>query len=86
MCAIGCLIDDAHYDPDWNYSDVDAAQDALAASLECSIGHKDLAFLRRLQGVHDDFDVGEWPDRLARYAQLCALTVPTIPDSPAPTP
>lgn len=87
-CAVGCLIDAAHYNPsfegncpDWIESS--AAMDAKAAFgifnavvtsqqitfVDDTEKHRLCCLLRKLQSVHDTYDVVEWPERLQRAAK-----------------
>jgi hypothetical protein len=59
-CAAGCLISDADYSPsmEWLY----------ATSIRYALVGHDMEIVMDLQLVHDERDVGLWPDELSRVA------------------
>ena len=58
-CAAGCLISDEEYDPSMEGNDwVDLVDNGIAPK-----EHHCLIF--DLQGIHDNFDVEDWPKQLA---------------------
>ena len=74
-CAIGVLIPDEVYDP---------AMEALSVlmlterfpSLGFMKGH--IHFLDRLQRIHDQYEVGQWPDLLTEAGQERGLDVKCV--------
>lgn len=76
-CAVGVLINDAHYSH--GLEGIGAAEpsvrDALVASgVPWSDDMADL--LERVQGIHDDEDPDQWADRLERVAADFGLDYP----------
>ena len=78
MCAVGCLIDDEHYDEHWNTSAVGEPEvlTALGASLHCEIYEGDLPFLSDLQYVHDHENPLNWRPELDALARKHGLATP----------
>lgn len=65
-CAIGCLIPDELY-KDW-FDDQGYVDLTIAAA--AGIGGEDLDLARRLQTIHDEVDVEQWPAKLEEVRQL----------------
>jgi hypothetical protein len=79
MCAAGCLIPDAKYDPKMekhgvptNAQNASSANVLIAKALE-SEGH-DLLLVRDLQGVHDNREVSDWECYFESTAEDHGLT------------
>jgi hypothetical protein len=75
-CAVGCLIDNVHYDKD--FENQAAYNQSVKSAVQASIGFEpDNSLLCALQGVHDYEPVKEWPMHLkrveARYSLLGIL-------------
>jgi hypothetical protein len=87
-CAVGCLIDAAHYNPgfegncpDWIKSEYALNPDAAYDIFNAVVASQQITFtdesekpklnhlLKRLQSVHDNWDVSEWPMRLECLAK-----------------
>lgn len=81
MCAVGCLIDDVHYEPKHNLHSVWGAIAELSASLGCDISDPDCAFLSSLQSIHDRHKPSEWRTSLDVFACENNLTVPEQGDA-----
>lgn len=62
MCAIGCLIDNAHYQKTLEGSSIwiSFVRDAVAKSLNFDLEKSDMFLLSALQGCHDDIPSEEW--------------------------
>jgi hypothetical protein len=89
-CALGYLIPDAIYNPEWDRARLNAH--ALAnENITKAICKENSDFLVELQEAHDYAHAPEdMMARLAEFAQLNGLTIPAIPDfavtsSPADT-
>lgn len=71
-CAVGCLIDDAHYSTELEgklASDFEV-REAVELSLGQTLNHVEVALLRGLQNLHDDMVVpAQMPHRLALLAK-----------------
>lgn len=86
-CAVGCLIDAAHYSPSFEGNIPDAIKSESAQNPDDALGifnavvasqqitfnddtekHKLCHLLRKLQAVHDNYDVDEWPLKLQSLA------------------
>ena len=61
-CAVGCCIDDAHYDPNLEgYPIIDRnVRLAVERSLGIQLSEKDLLLLSQLQMIHDYVPVKNW--------------------------
>ena len=64
-CAVGCLITDEAYDSDIEGDDIGEAtvKRALQDS-QIDTSAQTVSFLTRLQHVHDNLNVDEWPEAL----------------------
>ena len=63
-CAIGCLISDERYKPDY-----DNWGDTVAVLTDVNIFDiDDFPFLMDLQRIHDYYNVGDWENRLVYFA------------------
>ena len=72
MCAVGCLIDDEHYDAAFEGQGAEGClivQEAIEKSLKCKIGHDDLVLLSEMQSIHDDWKPRDWESRFKRLAE-----------------
>lgn len=72
MCAVGCLIPDDQYDPDYERRRVSSFHADVPA-----IADLPLDFLLMMQTVHDSFEPDEWFEQLARVADHYTLTMET---------
>lgn len=75
-CAVGCLILDEHYSPEWNNAAVDAlpVMGALMASgVDVEYRWEMLDLLLDLQSVHDTADPNKWDVELRRLARRHGL-------------
>ncbi|WP_323016438.1 hypothetical protein [Castellaniella sp.] len=72
MCAVGCLISDEAYDPDFEGESVNGER--VEAALKASIGRvteRQFDLLLRLQTAHDDYiakGMGEWEKQMQQIA------------------
>jgi len=77
MCAVGCLIDDAHYDWRTEGEAVDDSKEVREALEKSGIDfHSNapvLHLLSKLQCIHDNADVDEWPYHLDKVADMYKL-------------
>jgi hypothetical protein len=74
MCAVGCLIDDKAYRPDFEKHRITSptVKDALLASgIVCQYDNESL--LTRLQMIHDYKDVVNWKQQLESCANHFGL-------------
>lgn len=73
MCAVGCLIPDAEYQP---------SSEGLPASAVAvrtpSLSGVSVGMLNELQDVHDDRIPSDWEGELRRIAEERCLTVPEV--------
>jgi hypothetical protein len=66
-CAIGCLIPDELYNPDFEGESIDTLLEKAPVLKELlkiknfSAISSDVMFLRRLQSIHDGGDLKDWP-------------------------
>ncbi len=70
MCAAGCLIPDSKYRPDMEFN---TCEKRVVSIVLVEEGH-DVAFVKKLQGIHDRLTVDRWEralDDLARDEGLC---------------
>lgn len=70
-CAIGCLIDDCHYDPVFEGAPVRRASvnKAIATSLKLDkLSDEDIHFLDRLQFIHDTYSPSVWRVQLEMFS------------------
>ena len=69
-CAVGCLITDEAYDSDIEGTDIgeDTVKRALLMS-QIDTSAKTISFLTRLQRVHDNLNVDEWPEALDKIEE-----------------
>ena len=67
-CAIGCLIKDQHYSTglEGKLAEHPEVLEAIAKSQEIPPEEINAEMLIQLQSVHDDLDVGLWPEELQR--------------------
>ena len=77
-CAVGCLIDDAHYSEDLEgLALIAPAGASVAKAVGASIGRDltrvDRRLLERLQDVHDYHDPALWPGALTDVADDLGL-------------
>lgn len=81
MCAIGCLIDDEHYSEHFNREGLAdfSVRNALAQSLGCVLGERDMPLLRKLQKLHDNQSPEAWADSLRELADGHGLQMPGAP-------
>jgi hypothetical protein len=70
MCAAGCLVPDADYDPDWEQDgEIDGSSGYLNPVSRYFFERGfDLELLKDLQAVHDLADVADWPAKLENVA------------------
>lgn len=70
-CAVGCLIDDAHYS--WELEGESMECDVVRSAVQKSIGRQlyseECALLEALQTMHDTEEPGDWPSSLKRIAR-----------------
>lgn len=78
MCAAGCLVPDADYDPEWeDEGEIGSSENGVTSYF--SRRGFDLELLVGLQQLHDNEDVEDWPGELQSTAQafgLCSLQEP----------
>ena len=74
MCAVGCLIEDEHFDDRFNLLAVkdQNVSDALAKS-GVDTSPTTLTMLSQLQYMHDHSRVKDWPEELKKLAKLKKL-------------
>jgi hypothetical protein len=84
-CAIGCLIDDDLYRPDFEGNSVMHCNVEMAVSVTHRIALSDeqLRVLRKLQYIHDERDPKHWGTFIARYVNSLELSVLDEPLKPA---
>ena len=73
-CAVGCLITDEAYDSD--IEGIDIGEDTVKRALRMSqidTSAKTVLFLTRLQRVHDNLNVDEWPEALDKIEEELLL-------------
>lgn len=78
-CAVGCLIPDEAYAPDFEGNRVFDSR--VRGGLEKVLGkltQEDLSFLVDLQDVHDSYKVESWPERLEDLARRFGLTTEVL--------
>lgn len=68
-CAAGCLIPDDKYSPDFEYELCTAIP--ITKALE---GH-DIALVRSMQRIHDNYEVAAWETQFERIARVYSLTL-----------
>lgn len=72
MCAVGCLVDDAHYDLSMEGAAVEDSEEVREALEKSGIDfHSNAPVLRllsNLQWIHDVEDVDDWPYHLDKVA------------------
>ena len=73
-CAVGCLIQEEHYDPELEGNVVNAlsVQDSLNAS-GIQVTPETIHLLEELQLLHDESQPETWPTDLAELAQELGL-------------
>ena len=80
MCAAGCLVPDADYDPQWEHDGEIGGPDPFghySPSSRYFLGRGfDLQLLSDLQWIHDLADVKEWPAKLSDAASDWGLRSP----------
>jgi hypothetical protein len=68
-CAVGVLIDDAHYSESFDMGGFPVWDESVAMAVEASLGEKldalNMTFLSELQKIHDVQPVSAWPRCLA---------------------
>ena len=78
-CAIGCLIPNGLYDPEWdNYGT--GVTIILTESKELTKllgGRRNVNMLQSLQSVHDDNKVEYWKEALEKAAKKHGMEIPT---------
>lgn len=69
-CAIGCLIDDEHYDETLENENVFAKSvvEAVEDSVGRTLSKEELTMLDKLQTTHDEFPPGVWQTKLENLA------------------
>lgn len=87
-CAIGCLIPDEVYKPDFEGISPEVLGEAppigpcqeafFEALLSLGFSIKQGAFLNSLQLIHDVYDPCDWKSKLFDFADTHDLTVPTM--------
>lgn len=78
MCAVGALIPDDQYRPEWDEKGV------LANELPCkALRRVDKDLLRKMQYIHDFTAVEHWEQRFADCAERFNLTLPPLEASHA---
>lgn len=87
-CAVGCLIDDAHYSPFIEGVTIyggstKGAKDLHKALQDSGVPTDDdsLRLLDDLQSVHDRFSCDEWARELAYVANRHKLKIPKVEQS-----
>lgn len=84
-CAVGCLIDDEHYDPSLEGESITSPR--VSRAVELSLGilinykNKNLNLLRALQTIHDLDEPSNWAQQLAQLAKNYGLTFTQNVDS-----
>lgn len=72
MCAAGCLIEDEFYDE--SFEGLNIAEPAPAAALlRSGVDTADrfiASLVFDLQDCHDNYDIGEWPERLSELGVM----------------
>ncbi len=81
-CAVGCLIPDNRYRPQFEGNRVD--HDVNIAEAADIQGYQEMNLATALQNIHDNFTVDEWPSALAREAGFLGLTVPELTPAEEP--
>lgn len=80
-CAIGCLIPDNEYNPDWDKSPINA-KTLIDYGVVPSLRGIDRNFAAGLQSLHDNTDVIDWYDGLAIIAALYGLNSDILNEFP----
>lgn len=79
-CAVGCLIDEKHYDENLEGSSAD--DPLVEAALEASIGRgltgDEVLMLEALQEIHDHDRPENWAESLQEFAHKNDLVMPAI--------
>lgn len=77
-CAVGALIDDAHYDEALEGKNVKSlfVLAAIEKSLGFTLTDKEYAVIARCQLVHDQSVPEDWADRFAQIAATYGLKMP----------
>lgn len=70
-CAIGCLIKEEDYKPEMEYHLADGPRISELSYLKSVKG----SFLRKLQFIHDIWNVADWKIQLERFAKKENLEV-----------
>lgn len=66
-CAVGCLIADEHYSPEFENRTIgdSSVRLALRASIGRALSAKEWRLLHKLQCMHDIYPPHDWPECLA---------------------
>lgn len=77
-CAIGILIPDEEYNPEWEGKCVNTQNlsEGMPIAAACGISRADVDFARSLQHVHDLFDVCDWRNQLKLFRSSWNLVWP----------
>lgn len=78
-CAVGCLIDKAHYDAGFEgrcLSDARVTNAVLKSNKGLRLAGTTLVMLTRLQDVHDENKPAVWAEKLAELAKDFKLKIP----------
>ncbi len=75
-CAVGALIPNRLYDPNFERFTAGGICGELNRTL-LGLGY-DLGFVRELQVIHDGCEPNEWRDELKRFATTYNLTIPKV--------
>ena len=80
-CAVGCLIDSAHYDPYLEGNTINnwGVRNAVIACLPLAVRNDSVRLwdlLHDLQRTHDTYDVANWERRFAEIASDYKLELP----------
>lgn len=71
-CAVGCLIGDDEYEPEWE----GAGWTGLMERLQLPAVH--FRLIASLQVTHDEFPISCWPNRLREIADIRGLNADVV--------
>lgn len=78
MCAVGCLITDEHYNPDYEGAPVRQITDIVELSIGRDLLFDEVTLLVELQSLHDSRQVYDWRYFLKKLAEGWELNTNAI--------
>ena len=83
-CAVGCLIPEEMYSPDMEENVVTSLLEKFPKLHDVPLINGFSKLLRELQGLHDGWDVRDWPQGLREIAARFGLNTAAITSGPQP--